>query len=260
MQKSLFARIALGALGGAVALSLAGSAALRPVSLHAAEPQVANRALRLLVVTGGHEFPESFYALFDGVKDFEWRHAASNHEAFKTAIRGQFDVLILYDMSKDLTEAERTHLVDFLESGKGVVILHHALVDYPEWDWWSREVSGAKYYLQAGGGHPASTYAHDQQLEVEPAASHPVVAGIGRFRIVDETYKGMWISTKVRVLLKTGHPLSDGPLAWLSPYRKSRVVCIQPGHGREAHLNPAYQKLVRNAIRWSAGTQGGGKP
>ena len=209
--------------------------------------------LRLLVVTGGHEFSDSFYTLFDGVKDFKWHHATSNHEAFNSDIRGDYDVLVLYDMSQEISEAERANLIGFLESAKGAVILHHALVDYPSWDWWSQEVSGAKYFEQAEGKHPASTYAHDQKLEIEPATEHPILSGIGRFQIVDETYKGMWISPKVTILLKTHHPLSDGPVAWLSPYRQSRVVCIQLGHGSEAHLNPTYQKLVRNAIRWAAG-------
>jgi hypothetical protein len=46
--------------------------------------------------------------------------------------------------------------------------------------------------------------------------------------ILDETYKGMWLSPRIKVLL-------------------------QLGHGREAHLHPDYQRLVRQAILWSAG-------
>jgi type 1 glutamine amidotransferase len=210
-------------------------------------------ALRLLVVTGGHEYPTSFYTLFDRVDDFEWQHATSNHEAFKSDIRAKFDVLVLYDMSREIGEAERKNLVDYLESGKGVVVLHHALVDYPSWDWWSQEVSGAKYFTQAEGDHPASTYAHDQELFIEPVTDHPILSGIGRLHLWDETYKGMWISPRVTVLMRTDHPSSDGPVVWLSPYQKSRVVCIQLGHDQTAHLHPAYQKLVRNAVRWTAG-------
>ena len=58
----------------------------------------------------------------------------------------------------------------------------------------------------------------------------------------------MWISPQNTVLLTTTNPLSDGPLAWISGYAKSRVVAIQLGHGREAHLEPGYRALVRNAI------------
>jgi type 1 glutamine amidotransferase len=82
---------------------------------------------------------------------------------------------------------------------------------------------------------------------------HPVVDGVGKFEINDETYKGMWFSPHITVLVKTDHPTSDGPLVWVSPCRKSRVVCIELGHGRMAHMNPDYRRLVRNAILWAAG-------
>lgn len=71
-------------------------------------------------------------------------------------------------------------------------------------------------------------------------------------RIHDETYKGMVISPTNTVLLATSHPTSDGPLAWVSAYPRARVVYIQLGHGAEAHRDPGYRALVRNAVRWVA--------
>lgn len=228
-------------------VSLPPDAASRPAS---------TAALRLLVVTGGHDYPTSFNTLFEGREDFQWQLAPSNREAFESDIRNEYDVLVLYDMSAEISEAERKNLVDFLESGKGMVVLHHAIADYPAWDWWSREVVGGKYLQKPEGDRPASTFLHDQELFVEPAAKHPLLAGIGRMHLWDETYKGMWISPKVTVLLKTDNPTSDGPVAWISPYEKSRVVYIQLGHDQVAHLHPAYRTLVRNAILWTAGRLG----
>ena len=204
---------------------------------------------RLLVVTGGHEYETSFYNLFE---DDLWSHAASNELAFKKDIRPDVDVLVLYDLEQNLSENARKNLRDFVEGGKGVVVLHHAIADYVAWPWWYREVVGGKYLLQAEDGLPASTFKHDQELIVRPVAQHPVLAGIGEFHVVDETYKGMWISPQVQVLLKTNHATSDGPVAWISPYEKSRVVYIQLGHDHCAHQHAAYQALVKNAIRWAA--------
>jgi hypothetical protein len=42
-------------------------------------------------------------------------------------------------------------------------------------------------------------------------------------------------------------------VAWIGPWEKSRVVVIQLGHGKEAHENANYRRLVRNAIVWAAG-------
>ncbi|MBI3472461.1 MAG: ThuA domain-containing protein, partial [Candidatus Solibacter usitatus] len=113
-------------------------------------------------------------------------------------------------------------------------------------------VTGGRYLLKPEGSSAASTFQHDVDLLVRPARSHPITAGLGPILIQDETYRGTWISPQAEVLLATDHPSSDGPVAWIGPYRKSRVVCIQLGHGREAHQHPAYRRLVYQAIQWAA--------
>jgi len=209
--------------------------------------------LRTLVVTGGHDYEPSFYTVFEGYDDLAWIHAVSNTTAFKSDIRKKYDVLVLYDMSSDLDENGRKNLRDFVESGKGVVVLHHAIADYPAWPWWYKEVVGGKYFVQPEGNTPGSTYKHDQDLFVRPTGNHPITNPIGPIHIRDEAYKGMWINPDNKVLLKTDHPASDGPLMWISPYEKSHVVYLELGHDAYAHRHPAYKALVRNSILWSAG-------
>ena len=208
---------------------------------------------RVLVVTGGHPYDSSFYTLFEGHPDIEWDHTLSNHEAFAKDIRPRYDVLALYDFSQEITEAEKKNLTDFVEGGKGLVVMHHAIADYNDWQWWWETVVGGRYLLKPDGSQPASGYKHDEEEFVYPVAKHPVTAGISRMHIFDETYKGMWISPKVQVLLRTDNPTSDGPLAWISPYDKSRVAYIQLGHDRLAHVHHGYRALVRNAMVWASG-------
>ncbi len=207
--------------------------------------------VRALVVTGGHDYEPSFYTLFEGYADVVWTHAVSNREAFSRDIRGLFDVLVLYDMSSGLDEKGRKNLRDFVEAGKGLVVVHHAIADYQDWPWWSREVVGGKYLLKPEMGLAASTYKHDEDLFVRPVADHPIVSSIGPMHLKDETYKGMWISPEVKILLRTDNATSDGPVAWISPYEKSRVVYIELGHDSSAHRHPAYRALVRNALMWA---------
>ena len=222
-----------------------------------ASPKAATQPpLRLLVVTGGHDYPTSFYTLFESPNELQWDHATSNHEAFRSDLRGKYDVLVLYDSSMEISEAEKKNLVHFVQSAKGIVLLHHAIVDYPDWEWWWRDVVGGKYLLKPEGATPASTFLHDQEISVEPVGKHPILTGLGRMQINDETYKGMWISPRVNVFLKTENPTSDGPVAWVSPYKDSRVVFIQLGHGELAHRHAGYRRLVRNAILWSGGRMG----
>jgi type 1 glutamine amidotransferase len=201
--------------------------------------------VRLLVVTGGHAYETSFYTLFDGMR---WDHAATNLAAFAKDIRPKYDVVLFYDLSKEIGEKEKKNLVDFAEAGKGLVVLHHALADYNNWEWWWRDLVGVKYDLEK------STYKEGIPISIMPAMRHPVVGDVGAMLFNDEAYKGMYISKDAKVLFTTDSGMSDGPVAWISPYEKSRVVVIQTGHGREAHMNEGFRTLIKNAIRW-AGTK-----
>jgi type 1 glutamine amidotransferase len=209
-------------------------------------------ALRLLVVTGGHDHEASFYAMFD--RDPRFKVNVDPHPvAFRRDIRKDYDVLVLYDSVQELPDAQKKNLQLFVESGKGVVLLHHTIVDFQNWEWWWKEVMGGLYVLKPFGGMPASTYQHDVELEVRPIGSHPIVRGLPPMRLFDETYKNVWRHPQTVPLLETRHPTSDDVIGWISPYPHSRVVFLQPGHGREAHENPWYRRLVYNAIHWSAG-------
>ena len=207
-------------------------------------------AIRALLVTGGHDHDVEFYSVFD---DPTIQTLVDPHPlAFSGDLRKRTEVVVLYDMMKSIDEKRRTNLRNFVESGKGVVVLHHAIGDNADWPWWYEEVVGGRYLFEPVNGK-ASSYKHDEAQTISITAEHPITKGLGTFRILDETYKDMWISPKVKVLLRSNNPTSDGPVAWISPYEKSRVVYIQLGHDRNANLNPKYQQLVRNAIRWAAG-------
>lgn len=206
--------------------------------------------VRVLVVTGGHSYDTSFYTLFEGYEDIRWAHATSHTEAFKDDLRGRFDVLVLYDFHAEIGEPQKTNLQRFAESGKGILVLHHAIADYGNWEWWYRDVVGGRYLLKPDGDRAASTYKHDVEVMAEPVGRHPIMSGVGPLHFVDESYKSMWISPHVQVILETRNPEWDGPLAWISPYGKSRVVYIQLGHDAVAHRNPGYRNLVRNAMLW----------
>ena len=208
----------------------------------------ASAPLRLLVVTGGHDYPTSFYTVFeqDGLA---WGHATSNEDAFKKDLRGRYDALVLYDGSSTISSEAQTHFREFVESGGGLVVVHHAIISYQDSDWF-RDLVGGRYFLAPQGDHQPSTYLHDVDMNVRVVTPHPITRGVTLTRIHDETYKGMWIAPTSTVLLATDNDTSDGPLAWVSAYKPARVVYIQLGHGTEAHRDAGYRALVRNALLW----------
>jgi type 1 glutamine amidotransferase len=207
--------------------------------------------IRVLVVTGGHSYPTSFYTIFEQ-PGIAWDHAASSEEAYKTDLRERYDVLVLYDMPKALSETGAQNLRAFAEAGNGIVVLHHAIVSYPKWDWY-RDLIGGRYLDQPLGSRAASTYRHDEQMRIAIAQVHPVTEGLTPFTLRDETYKGLWLAPTNAILLTTDNPTGDPPVAWVSAYSRARVVTIQLGHGPESHRDKSYSRLVLNAIKWTSG-------
>ena len=162
---------------------------------------------RLLVVTGGHAYETSFYYIFEGMK---WDHAATNEIAFKNDIRKKYDVVLLYDMHQTISDRAKKNLQAFVESGKGVVVLHHAICGYSDWEWWWRDVMGGRYVSKAEPNIPASSWKHDQEMLVTPVTRHPVVENVGPLRLNDETYSNVWVSKDVKVLMTSAQAAAFG--------------------------------------------------
>ena len=209
--------------------------------------------VKAVLMTGGHDHDAAFYGLFDGYDELDRLPVLAGATAFKGDLRGKYDVIILYDFTRELDEPSRKNLRDFVEAGGGVVVLHHALLNYQDWAWWVDEAVGGSYRLRREGDAPSSGVKDDQPIEATPAGDHPVTAGLGSFHIQDEAYKNLKMSPGIRPLLTTDNPTSDRNLAWVGPLAGSKVVAIQLGHGRSAFANPSYRTLVRNAVLWAAG-------
>ena len=88
---------------------------------------------------------------------------------------------------------------------------------------------------------------------ITAAGDHPITANLTPFHVTDETYKGLFISPKIKPLLFTDNATSDRTVAWIGPCTTSRVVFIQLGHDHLPFRHPAYRAFVHNSILWTAG-------
>lgn len=215
--------------------------------------------VKALIVTGGHGFQEDqFFAMFDSFEDFSY-DAVVFPDAFAKltpAAAKPYNTLVFYDMWQEINEAQKSAFIELTRQGKGLLILHHALISYQGWDEYANIVGG-RFYTQAhardGVEMPTGTVEHGVRLKVHIAdKTHPVTQGIQDFEIVDETYNHFWVSEDVHILLTTEHPSSGPVIGWAHQYENSRVVHIELGHDALAYQNPSYRKLVYQAIRWIA--------
>jgi type 1 glutamine amidotransferase len=220
-----------------------------------ARPAVTPKPVRILVITGGHSYPTEFYGMLDSLPGVAWTNAATPEEAFSKPLESRYDVVLLHDMRELTSEAARVRLRAFVEAGKGVVSVHHSVVDYTDWPYWYEQVTGGKYFTKAAEGHPASEYHEGVEFEVTPAdgkAGHPVLRGVGPLWVKDEAYRGMWFSPKIEVLMQTACPENDRPVVYVGPHPTARVVYVQLGHAERTMRQPHYRTLIRNAIFWTA--------
>ncbi len=215
-----------------------------------------NRPLEILIVTGGHSFERKpFFEIFDSFKDIRYREAA--HPDADALIRSKkikkYDVLVFYDMPKEIDEDTKNAFINLLANGKPMVFLHHSLASYPEWPEFTK-ILGGKYFEKATPGHGASTYKHDEKVQVTIVnKNHPITREMNDFTLHDEVYGNFLVLPRCTPLIKTTNPLSSPVIGWTNKYKDAMIVYLQPGHDHLAYKNPNYRKLVHRSILWVSG-------
>lgn len=219
----------------------------------------AEEKIKVLLITGGHGFEEKpFFQVFRDNPDITFTaatHSGANAEAFERSDLLNYDVVVLYDMRRTITPAQREKFLSLFDHGIGLVVLHHAIVSYQHWPDYERIIGGR--YPEADGKAGVVTkevgYQHDVDIPVKIVApDNPITAGMKDFTIRDEIYWGFHTQPDVTPLITTTLPKSGKPLGWCRTEGKSRVVYLQLGHGPSAYENPNYRMLVARSIKWAA--------
>ncbi|MFC4000137.1 ThuA domain-containing protein [Prauserella oleivorans] len=219
--------------------------------------------------------------------------AAQRH--FRGVEPDRWDAYLMYDMPgyrfkadhtpPDLIEPPQGFRSDFLrlvDRGHGFVFVHHALAAWPTWPEYG-SVIGGRFRFVREPGHPDSGYRHAVEQRVSAVAEHPVVAGLeDGFTITDEVYLADVDEKSITPLLRTDatltdrtvwstwnavlgrrdtndgwtHPAGSGVVAWIREHPRSRIVYLQFGDSPAAFANPAFRRLLTNALQWASGHAG----
>jgi type 1 glutamine amidotransferase len=217
--------------------------------------------LRVQYTTGGHTVPLTSFTIFtdDTFADIDttvFPHPNSfcnlNGESGKPGP----NVLVLYDyVTESYTDEDQRSIRKYLDSGKGLVVIHHALCDNQFLPWWRQEVTGGALIQRGIEGIRRGRLKQFPIQEIRPVGNHPIVKGIEPFLLPrDEAFVDMWMSPNITPLLQSNDPdLGNKTIAWIGVHPKARVVCSQPGHTTQVCADPRYRHLVHNMILWSAG-------
>ena len=216
-----------------------------------AEPRETG-SLRVLLAGAGnaHHFPRDFI-----LADREILSADTSLDVIGTmnldealAAMPLADVLVFSGNHKQYGTPEfQKALHDFADAGKGIVLIHAATWSHPWEGYNERFVKG-------------ETKSHGKgQVEavVLPPAVHPVLEGVPEnFTIADESYHFAFFEEEGHTTLIENEPDNKSktthPALWIVNDPTTRIVAYTHGHDDKAHANPAYQSILRNAVKWVA--------
>lgn len=214
---------------------------------------------KVLLMTGGHGFERlPLLALFlanPAIELTEAAHEKDSATAWEREDLLSYDVIVLYDMMKEITPAQQARFAAVRARGIGLVVLHHALCAYQHWAEYEEIIGGRYPISDAQGSAPTEAvgYLHDVDFPVQILApEHPTTAGLKEFPMHDEIYWGFRVSPAATPLLGTTHAKSGHVLAWTKQADQSKLVYLQLGHGPSAWADANYRQFLAQSIAWVA--------
>jgi type 1 glutamine amidotransferase len=242
--RHLLGKITLTALS---VLALLGSSC----TIHAPANAQKKSAIRTLIVGGGssHNF-DKWYKEVDVATLEKEGFAAVKYTSVVSEILPQLanlDVLVLTNNQPMEDPELRKAIFAFVAEGKGLVLAHAAL--WYNWKDWP------EYNLQLAGG---GSRGHDKYGPFEVTVvdtKHPVTGGVPeKFSLSDERYyyKPDPNAAGIKILASSSVQGSDliYPSVFVINHPKARIVGLALGHDSASHDLPAYQTLLRNAVKW----------
>jgi type 1 glutamine amidotransferase len=218
----------------------------------------AQEKVEVVILVGGHGYDKrGFDQLWSSYGDIDadvWQGAP--YTVFDDVSEFKYDVIVMYNLSSGITDAQRENFLRLLEDGVGLVVWHHALANCQDWPEFEK-IAGAKFWMKPGERNGeqigrSGTGGGRVKMHIEDP-KHPITKDMDDFEVEDETYNRQTFCDGIQVLVSTDHPRSDKPIAWVHNYRKARVFGYQSGHDAKVWTDANFQRLMARGIRWTAG-------
>lgn len=153
-----------------------------------------------------------------------------------------YDLLVFHYTMGEITDAQKSGLLNWVASGKGYAGVHSAADSF----------RGSPDYRSFVGGHFV-THPKYRQYQVSIADSaHPITEGLDEFFVNDEQYI-LDYDPRVHVLATALWKGAAMPVVWTKSWGEGRVFYLALGHDGPACEHEMFKAFLVRGARW-AGT------
>jgi uncharacterized protein len=164
--------------------------------------------------------------------------------ALNPATLAKYDALMIYANHTTITPDQEKALLDYVAGGKGFLPIHSASFCFQNSPAYI-ELVGAQFQKHGTGEFTAEIV----------KADHPVMKDVTPFNAWDETYVHTKHNPDRTVLMERVDATGREPWTWVRTHGKGRVFYTASGHDERVWGNPMFQRLIRNAVIWTANTR-----
>lgn len=133
-------------------------------------------------------------------------------------------------------------LIDYVQGGRGLLVIHAGLAGYEALPALRRLIGGV--FVQ----HPPPC-----AVRCVPQHGHAIPATCTAFTVHDEHYIVALDDPAAQIIAVTHSQHGEQPGGWVRSAGSGRVCALTPGHEPAVWQHPAYQCLIRRALWWCAG-------
>ena len=181
---------------------------------------------------GGSEFA------FDWIEDTrDW--SSESMKTYPLVILTKSNNVSSTDQTGWMTDTVQALFSDYVRKGNGLLAIHSGTAEYDQ-----------KPVLRSLLGGVFTHHPEQCPVTISPQAGHPLSAGADLFTLKDEHYFMALDDTQADVFVTTTSNHGAQPGGWRRIEGDGRVAVLTPGHNLEVWLDPSFQALLINCLRW----------
>ena len=145
----------------------------------------------------------------------------------------------------DLSDQGRGNIRQYMQAGGALLGMHTASICFDSWPEW-KSILGGTWQWGLSFHPPVGP------VQVTVETNHELLRGVSSFRVNDEVYHHLDLTSGVECLLygEGADGASAQPLLWKHQYGQGRVIYDSLGHDEASLKEANHKQLLQQAVKW----------